>query len=409
MPRLKSSVLILGLAVGISLISSQTAQAQTFTIVHKFNGFPNDGRMPTAPVILDAQDNIYGTAYAAGKFGGGVVFKKPANGFETVLHNFASGTSAAVKNGANPAGLVQDAAGNLYGTTAFGGDLSCNPPTGCGTVFKLDQGNRLTVLHRFTQSNGSVPNADLLLDADGNLYGTTILGGGANLGTIFEINTTTGHLTLLKSFPNQFGRPTGSLAMDANGNLYGTASYGGVSECQCGVVFKLDTRQNLGDLFDFNGIDGSTPYGGVAFDESGDLVGTTWLGGNSSCSSPFGQGCGVVFKLVPHVSETTLYAFTGLADGANPKAGIILDSEGNLYGTTQYGGNTSTPGGGYGVAFKLDTSGNETVLHTFSRTDGAQPEAKLTLDSAENLYGTTAYGGSTACKNGCGIVFKVAP
>ena len=407
MTRLKLLVvLILGIAVTILFTASQTAQAQTFTIVHKFNGFPNDGRMPTAPVIVDAQGDIYGTAYAAGKFGGGVVFKKPASGFATILHNFSTGSYGT--KGANPAGLVRDAAGNLYGTTAFGGDMSCDPPSGCGTVFKLDSRNRLTVLHRFTQSDGLVPNADLLLDTGGNLYGTTILGGGANLGTIFKIDTATGHLTVLKSFPNQFGGPTGSIAMDAHGNIYGTASYGGVSECQCGVVFQLQADPSgLIDIFDFTNANGATPYGGVSMDAAGNLYGTTSAGGNISCAA--GHGCGVVFKVVPYLSETTLYTFTGLTDGANPRAGAILDSEGNLYGATQFGGNTTNPGEGNGVVFKLDTSGNETVLHTFNGTDGARPEANLTLDSDANLYGTTAYGGSTACKNGCGVVFKIAP
>ncbi|HUA16615.1 MAG TPA: choice-of-anchor tandem repeat GloVer-containing protein [Verrucomicrobiae bacterium] len=411
MARLKFFALIFGMAVGILFMASQAAQAQTFAIVHKFNGFPNDGRMPTAPVILDAQGNIYGTAYAAGKFGGGVVFKKPANGYDTVLHNFTSGSNAAGRNGANPAGLVRDAAGNLYGTTMSGGNLSCPLSTaGCGTVFKLDPSNRLTVLHRFDYTDGALPNAGLLLDAAGNLYGTTGLGGQANNGTVFKIDTSTGHLTVLKSFPNQFGVPAGAIAMDAAGNIYGTYGLGGDSDCECGGVFELTTNHSptfFTDLLDFTGSNGATPYGGVVIDADDNLYGMTSAGGNNSCAA--GKGCGVIFELPLYARETVLYTFSGLADGSTPQASVILDADGNLYGTTAFGGNTTTAGGGHGVVFKLDTSRNETVLHTFNGTDGAQPMANLTMDSTGNLYGTTVYGGSTACTNGCGVVFKVAP
>jgi uncharacterized repeat protein (TIGR03803 family) len=118
----------------------------------------------------------------------------------------------------------------------------------------------------------------------------------------------------------------------------------------------------------------------------------------------------VVFKVNPStLQETVLYSFTGLADGAFPAAGVILDSAGNLYGTTRLGGKTKSAGGGFGVVFKLDTTLTETVLHTFSSKDGAQPEASLLRDTAGNLYGTTAFGGLSACKNGCGVAFKLTP
>lgn len=146
--------------------------------------------------------------------------------------------------------------------------------------------------------------------------------------------------------------------------------------------------------------------GGVTFDSGGNLVGTASAGGNSACVG----GCGVVFSVNPSTFEgTILYTFTGLTDGAFPKAAVISDADGNLYGTTAFGGDTTKAGGGHGVVFRLDTTGKFTVLHTFNGTDGAQPQADLLLDTAGNLYGTTAFGGSTACKNGCGVVYKISP
>ncbi|MGB6501816.1 MAG: choice-of-anchor tandem repeat GloVer-containing protein, partial [Thermoplasmata archaeon] len=178
---------------------------------------------------------------------------------------------------------------------------------------------------------------------------------------------------------------------------------GGETSCGCGTVYKLQIGLGFSILWD--GSKNQVPYGGIVLDGAGSIYWTS-----SSPGEACVYGCGAVFQLnLATGKTTTLYNFTGLADGAYPAAGLALDSEGNLYGTTQYGGTTTTPGGGYGVVFKIDTTGKETVLHTFDGTDGAQPQANLLLDSAGNLYGTTAYGGSTACRGGCGVVFKIAP
>jgi uncharacterized repeat protein (TIGR03803 family) len=361
--------------------------------------------MPTASLIQDAAGNLYGTTFGAGAFSGGTVFKLDPSNNETVLHNFWAG-----KWGVNPGGgLAQDASGNLYGTTRTGGDLRCNDNRGygCGTVFKLDTTGHLTVLQRFHGWDGDGPNATLLFDpVAGSLYGTTVLGGGANRGTVFRVDIATGHLTVLKSFPSSFGNPYGGVVLDAAGNLYGTTGFGGGTKCDCGTVFKLDAARDFSILLDFNGANGSAPEGGVVLDTAGNLYGATIGGGNAACS----QGCGVVFKLnLASDRETVLYSFSGLADGAFPAAGVIRDSAGNLYGTTRLGGKTKSAGGGFGVVFKLDTSLTETVLHTFSSKDGAQPQASLLRDTAGNLYGTTAFGGSSACKNGCGVAFKLTP
>lgn len=392
------------LAIALLFAATQPAQAQTFTVLHKFAGFPNDGRMPTAPMIEDSVGNLYGTTFAAGKFGGGIVFKLNSSGHETILHNFFAGANGSDLSG----GLVRDAAGNLYGTTQIGGDLDCVPPTGCGTVFKLSPTNRLSVLQRFHGSNGQWPEHALLLGGDGNLYGTASAGGQG--GAIFEVNQATGHLTYLHGFGPGGAGPTSGVVEDVNGNLWGTTGYDSESDCPsgCGSVFEYlpEVHNTIAALSFPGGAGGYRALGGVVTDGAGNFYGTTSLGGNPACF----YGCGVVFKFDTTTGiETVLYTFTGLADGANPQAGVILDSSGNLYGTTAFGGKTTTAGAGFGVVFKIDTTGKETVLHTFDGTDGAQPEANLLLDSAGNLYGTTAYGGSTACAGGCGVVFKITP
>jgi uncharacterized repeat protein (TIGR03803 family) len=167
------------------------------------------------------------------------------------------------------------------------------------------------------------------------------------------------------------------------------------------------------------GPDGGFPTGGLIRDAAGNLYGTTQLGGNTSSSCQFPGGCGVVFKLDPSGKETVLYTFTGGADGSLADAGLVRDSAGNLYGTTQFGGNTSAANCvfyGCGVVFKVDPSGNETVLYTFTGgADGLSPYAGLVRDSAGNLYGTTGYGGTTSSSCvvngslGCGVAFKVDP
>jgi uncharacterized repeat protein (TIGR03803 family) len=206
----------------VSLFAAGAVQGQTFTVLHQFQGFPNDGRMPSAPLIEDAQGNLYGTTLAAGQFGSGIVFKLNPSGTETVLHNFTGGTFG--KNGTNSYGLARDAAGNLYGTTMLGGDLTCDAPSGCGAIFKLDPSNRITILHRFhLTADGAVPNSGLVWDTQGNLYGSTGLGGDeGGGGTVFKINASTGHLTNIRSFPASIaGNLSGSVTLDAGGNLYG--------------------------------------------------------------------------------------------------------------------------------------------------------------------------------------------
>ena len=353
-------------------------------------------------------------------------------GNETVLYSF-TGTNG---DGAQPtAGLIMDSAGNLYGTTQFGGVTSCfsdRIPPGCGTVFKLDPSGNETVLHSFTGTNGdgANPAASLIMDSAGNLYGTTQFGGVTSCssgsfvppgcGTVFKLDPS-GHETVLYSFTLTNGdgaNPAASLIMDSAGNLYGTTQLGGITSGNCpnsgtnttapppvgcGTVFKLDPSEHETVLYSFtltNG-DGAQPVAGLIMDSAGNLYGTTPFGGvtsSSSCSGPPPAGCGTVFKLDPSGHETLLHSFTGTnGDGAQPVAGLIMDSAGNLYGTVAASA---------GTVFRLEPSGHETVLHSFTGSpDGEDPVAGVIMDSAGNLYGTT-YGGGSA---GDGTVFRLEP
>lgn len=315
-----------------------------------------------------------------------------------VLHSFSG------SDGASPwAGLVMDSSGNLYGTTDFGGSNAC--VGGCGTVFKLDTSGRLTVLHRFSGSDGASPTTDLVIDSSGNLYGTTGAGGSSDCayygcGTVFKLDTS-GTLTVLHSFSgfSDGGWPYAGLVMDSSGNLYGmtVTGWGGSNACLlygCGTVFKLDTSgSGFTVLHVIAGYppDGGLPSGALVIDSSGNLYGTTLGGG--AFSNACGGACGTVFKLDTSRRLTVLHSFSG-GDGANPYGGLVLDTSGNLYGTT-VGGGSDACFNRCGTVFKLDTSGNGfTVLHSFSGSDGQWPYGGLALDSSGNLYGTTAANGT---------------
>lgn len=380
-------VLALTIVLVSAVIAARSAQAQTFSVLYAFAG-EADGGYPYAGLIRDAKGNLYGTTYYDGASGLGTVFKLDNTGKERVLYSF-TGIGG---DGANPfGGLVRDTKGNLYGTTLGGG-------SGYGTVFTLDRTGKETVLYRFpgTGTDGASPLAGVVRDRNGNLYGTTYYGG-AGYGTAFKLDTT-GKETVLWSFT---GDPDGAypwagLVPDAQGNLYGITSAGGAFNCSCGMVFKLDNTVKETVLYGFiGGGYGALPvYGYLIRDAKGNLYGTTSEGGATFH--------GTVFALDKTGNETVLYSFTGIGgDGAYSYAGVVRDTKGNLYGTTLGGGAS-----GWGTVFKLDKTGKETVLHSFAySTDGALPYAGLVRDSAGNLYGTTNVGGAS----GAGTVFKLTP
>jgi uncharacterized repeat protein (TIGR03803 family) len=355
--------------------------AGNYTVLYSFTGGENGGG-PYAGVIRDPAGNLYGTTSDGGAASVGVVYKLNAAGQETVLHTFTGGADGSFPN----AGVIRDSSGNLYGTTSSGGTANA------GVVYTLDAAGRETVLYSFTGgADGSFPYAGVIRDSAGNLYGTTLVGGPAELGEVFELDAA-GNETVLFSFPGPTDGewPTAGVIRDPAGNLYGTTEYGG--RANAGVVYKVNTAGREKVLYSFTGgADGSFPYAGVIRDSAGNLYGTTTAGGASNS--------GVVYKVNTAGQETVLYSFTGAADGGLPFAGVIRDSAGNLYGTTTAGGASNS-----GVVYKVNTAGQETVLYSFG-AGGSFPYAGVIPDSAGNFYGTTSSGGTA----NAGVVYKLDP
>jgi uncharacterized repeat protein (TIGR03803 family) len=325
---------------------------------------------------------------------------------EEVVYSFAGGS-----DGANPYGkLITDGQGNFYGTTAGGGGgTGCGSGTqGCGTIFKLTDGQE-SVLYAFAGgTDGFYPRKGLFLDDEGNLYGVTSDGGDSDMGTAFKL-APDGTKTTLHSFTggSDGGDPNSDLVADAEGNLYGTAVSGGVTGVNgcshgCGTIYKITPAGQFSVLYAFQGGatgDGARPSGGLVAGAQGNFYGATYNGGNRPCS---GGGCGTIFQITPEGEVGVLYAFLGGSDGESPNADLIIDAAGNLYGTTTGG---SRRGRG-GTVFKVSAEGVHTVLYSFRGGDDARyPSSGLVADAVGNLYGTTPLGGD---KN-FGTVFKVTP
>jgi uncharacterized repeat protein (TIGR03803 family) len=315
--------------------------------LYSFLGTP-DGSNPQSVLVRDQKENLYGTTYGGGDkacegTGCGTVFKIDPTGKEIILHSF-TGTEG---DGIYPSvGLRRDKKGNLYGTTHYGGSsIGCE--NGCGTVFKVDPTGTETVVYRFTGigGDGAYPFSRLIGDGTGNLYGTTYQGGAYDCGTVFKLDPDYTE-TVLYSFTGAHGDgalPEAGLVLDAEGNMYGTTYEGGAHNY--GTVFKLDTAGKETVLHSFNGKDGEYPTDLVR-DKEGNLYGTAQYGGGIS-------GFGTVFKVSSTGKETTLHTFKG-PEGANPYAGLIQDGKGNFYGTTSEGGDLSCRGSyGCGTVFKL--------------------------------------------------------
>jgi hypothetical protein len=444
------------LVVGLTLAVPASA-AWKEKVLYSFQGGTNDGSVPAGGVVFDSQGNLYGATTDGGPatckpIGGacGTVFQlsppaqKGGSWTETLIYQFQGKGSndASVPNG----GLILDVAGNLYGVTAYGGTGDCvllGVPAGCGTVYELSPPKQKggawteTILYSFpTAKQGYVPNGDLVFDSAGNLYGTTIFGGGKGTtcdpfyqycGAVFKLSppkTKAGKWTekVLHGFAGGTDgkNPSGGLLLDSKGAIYGTTPIGGNQDCNfghgeigCGIVFKLSPPGQKGEAWTekvirrfTGGNDGASPNGGLIFDAKGSLYGTA-AGAGSRLN-------GVVFRLAPSKderwTETVLYSFTGGADGFNPGSGLTFDSSGKLYGTT-LGGVTSR-----GVVFRLrpPTRGKSwpvDVLYSFTGApDGNHPTASLIFDGQGDLYSTTDWGGTgEACQGGCGVVFEVEP
>jgi uncharacterized repeat protein (TIGR03803 family) len=302
--------------------------------------------------------------------------------------------------GSNPknprASLVQGSDGNFYGTTAFGGANGEN-----GTVFQFAPGRPLIVLHSFQERDGAIPWAGLVQARDGALYGTT-QGGGANgdFGTVFRM-TTSGEFAVLYSFSGSDGRsPQAALVQGKDGNLYGTTAAGGRHDDN-GTVFRITSDGVLTSLASFSGTNGRRPIGSLIQGSDGNFYGTTSEGGPGYDGTDVGGG--TIFQVTPDGTMNSLFAFSG-TDGSGPAAGLVEGSDGNFYGTTQFGGANDS-----GTVLKITPSGALTTLFSFNGADGSLPVSQLVAGSDGNFYGTTSgdrpFGGS----NTFGTVFRVTP
>ena len=407
----RHSSLTLAILLGLT-ITSLSAQGQTFTVLHAFTGSP-DGMQPTS--LLEVNGTLYGTTLFGGRYGFGTIFKVSSQGKESVLYSFTGG-----KDGANPTELVPDNKGNVYGVAQGGGNSSCRITglTGCGVIFKISS-NKLTVLYTFSGgTDGALPQ-QVVVGPSGDLYGVAEFGGdlsciagnGYGCGVVFKLNLS-GTETVLYTFSNFVDGilPVG-LIMDSAGNLFGTTALGGGGglTCNggygCGVVFEIKTTGAEVALYTFTGAaDGGSPNAGLLIDSKRNLYGTASIGGDLSCVGISSGGCGVVFKVSAAGVETVLHTFSG-PDGANPGAGLMA-SMGEAYGETSAGG-----AGTFGVLFVLSTDGEKVLYNFKGSTDGEYPQSGLIMDSVGNLYGTASSGGDLSCNPpyGCGTVFRLAP
>jgi len=382
-------------------------------VIHSFD--LANGENPTGALVADANGNLYGTATLGGcnhDWCSGQIFElSPVASGKwsfTVLHEFTG------ENGQTPDGaLILDGHGNLYGTTEAGGsghvgtvfELS---PQSNGSWTE-------TVLHSFQGPDGETPHGAIALDAQGNIYGATRYAGANNQGVIYELSQQSNGIwkeAVLHAFgaSGDPGYPYSGVTLDSHGNIFGATTNGGMA--QAGTIFELTPSGNgqwtESTLHSFViATDGANPQTPLVFDSAGNLYGSTFQEGGSRYG-------GTVFQLSPSGSTwnfTVLHSFASGTDGYVP-SGVALDASGNVFGTTTYGGSGcyGSNYGGCGIVFELSPQGSgswkKTVLHTFeSATDGSQPFAGVILVNGQ-LYGTTKYGGT---RLGYGTVFQVAP
>ncbi len=420
---LKVMAVLAVLTMALALAPSVWA-ASKYKSLYDLKGGKN-GAGPSGALISDAAGNLYGVTATGGGGGGrgcGTVFElvRSRSGWsQRVIYRFP----ASAKDGCLPStNLAFDAEGNLYGTTMRGGQGDCFGGK-CGVVFELTQSStgqwKETVLHRFAGGNdGAIPTAGIVLDAAGNVYGTTEDGGGTSCtcGTVFELTPKAGGdwiETILHSFSGTDGSDPSGLSFDSTGNLYGVADTGGSYDV--GVAFELSPGSGgvwtESVLYDFSS-DGEFPVSGLTF-SGGNLYGATIAGGPGNW--------GTIFELTPSGSSWThqvLYSFKGRKDGRSPAGMPVFDSLGNLYGSTD-GDVTCTKGNhwGCGNVFELTPRSRgewkERVLHTFTGERAGAYPGELTFGEGGNLYGNTSEGGNGPCGgggwSGCGVVFEVTP
>ena len=395
--------------VTCAFLFAGSASAATEKVLYSFTG-GNDGSQPDAGLTRGPNGSFYGSTFYGGTANQGVVFQltHSSTGWtETVLYNFQGGSA----DGGNPNGtLILDAKGNIYGTTASGGKgYGIQGSPGSGVVYELSpsaSGWKETIIHFFF--NDGAPSA-VIMDSAGNLYGETGGGGTQNNGTVYLMKHTASGWKYGNLYQflggNDGSFPWGGLIFDAKGNLYGVTIEGGPAFD--GTVFELERTKGVWtekQLYAFqNTADGVFPEAALAWDKAGNLYGTTSYGGDVSCAE--GYGCGEVFELSPSGgawTKATLYAFPGAPDGHAPLAPMSFSSAGNLLGTTSNGGSNNT-----GALFELKPQSGggwqESILYSFTNGgDGGFPSTPLLIDASGNIWGTTQVGGTSTQ----GVVFE---
>ena len=374
---------------------SVTCRAGAESLLHSFAGGPTDGDTPWSSLMQAGDGNLYGVTSSGGASNHGVVFRITPGGTESVLHSFAGGTT----DGAHPQGpLLEASDGNFYGVTALGG------ASGDGVVYRITPAGAESILYSFAggTTDGANPTGRLLQAGDGNFYGITltggsdaVTGGAGNSGVVYRI-TPGGIETVLHSFvadASDFSAAS-SLIQGIDGNLYGLTDQDGANGR--GSFFRITPSGSITTLYSFPGTtsDGVGPVGEPIQAADGNFYGAT-AGGNASLVF------GVVFKITPGGAETVLHSFTGgTTDGEEPQSGPIQANDGNLYGTTPYGGANND-----GIVYQLTLNGTETVLHSFAggTTDGANAVDGLIQAGDGTLYGVTTSGGAS----GKGAVFEI--
>jgi uncharacterized repeat protein (TIGR03803 family) len=407
-----SRIAVMAVFSAMLLVLNVVALAQTETVIHTFSG--TDGELPILGLTFDSAGNLYGVTAQGGSSNNGTVFQLVPNPWTlTTLLSFNGGAGGSTPSGA----VIVESPGKIYGTTKLGGS------NGAGVVFELSEATSgkwtETVLHNFgSGKDGQYPCGSVVFDSAGNIYGTTQAGGayghGTNTtgGTAYKLTPKSGGgwtETVIHSFGSgtDGALPRANLVIDSVGNLYGTTYAGG--QYGKGTVFELSPQSGGGwkeqvlHTFQNNGVDGFEPIAGLIFDSNGNLYGTTVDGGS-------GYG-GTVFELSPQSggswTETVLYNFYWLYPDELPYSGVVFDSAGNLYGA-----NLGRPNynGEYGVVYKLTPQSGpswlEKDLYTFDGPHGSEPAiGSLAIDSAGNIYGATQAGGSSKD----GVIFKVTP
>jgi uncharacterized repeat protein (TIGR03803 family) len=400
-PALRILILALGLFAFLALIVNVAlpASAQTETVLYNFCAQSGCPGLPDGGVIADPEGNLYGVTYTGGV--GGTVFKLTPVGELSVLDSFDDSHQGVAPEGQ----LAFDQQGNVYGTAAEGGTNRYLVTAGDGTLFKLSPDGTETDLYNFgaNSSDGITPTGGVVIDADGNLYGVTYRGGAYHVGTIFRLSPE-GVETILHTLVHNKtdgSNPSAGLIMDSHSNVYGTTESGGLYGG--GTVFEVTAQGSYRILHNFAAYpgDASFPEASLTLDSQGNLYGTTGYGGT--------YGGGAVFKMIPGANgswnEIILGSFNRFAGQPNnscwdPTSDVVFDAQGNLYGTTMFGGLWVN-----GCAYEINSAGELTILHAFGKDhDGAQPFGNV-LFYQGNLYGTTYVGG--AYDNG--TVFKITP